>query len=175
MQNVLSRCSAHLSFVHNGQANILLPLVNVEVEVHTGKTETSTETLGFVGTPRGITALIETLAETLASFEAVSKSQPVITSEEEWIARMAEMQAQADSINGRCTDQGPGLPEFVDSPLRVVDLTAIAEGIDISGRTFPASREAEAMDSPTGEDTLSEAEVMDSLLNPNVVEFKPGN
>lgn len=97
MQNIISRCTAHLSFVHNGQANILLPIINVEVEIYTGKTESSTETLSFVGTPRGIEGVIETLTEALMSFEKVYKSQPTITSEEEWGVKMAEMQAQAQT------------------------------------------------------------------------------
>lgn len=92
MQNVLARCSANLSFVHNRNANILLPVVEVELDVYTG-TSNETTPLHFTGTPRGIEAVIATLSETLNSFDAIRASQPQVISEEEWLAK-AEAEAK---------------------------------------------------------------------------------
>lgn len=110
MHNVLARCSSHLTFVHNGAANVLLPLVTVDVEVHTGQTDESLNTFSFTSTPAGIQSIIQTLSEVMASIDQTVKQAPPIVSEEEWIQRVqARVQAAAQAPIG--VDPGTVLDE----------------------------------------------------------------
>lgn len=96
MQNIVSRCSSSLTFVHNGEANVLLPLVNVDVEV-VAQPSGERDILSFTATPNGIKSVIDALVNSLQKYDAAMTNQPTLITEEQWFESQKPLEVEPET------------------------------------------------------------------------------
>ena len=100
MNSVLTSCTANVTFIHNGELNALLPMLDVTIEVKKGRELSQPETFSFSGAPSSMKMLIATIQEVLQAAERTTLSTPKMMTEEQWFAYMQKKDDVVEAPTG---------------------------------------------------------------------------